>query len=82
MHILYCCQLGVTLVQLIRCDTLSQVWLEQTPPGLDKAIGAFHWHWYNPRSYPKVSNKQIGPPLLFSSTTFIYGQRPILLQPT
>lgn len=53
MHIQYSWQLGLTLVQLARCATLTETGLEL----LAKVIEAFHLHWYNSHFHPKVSNR-------------------------
>lgn len=44
MHTLYCWQLGVALVQLIRHATLKKSWLELIQPFLFKVIGACQLH--------------------------------------
>lgn len=57
MHIQYSWQLGLTLVQLARCATLTETGLELLQLCLAKVIEAFHLHWYNSHFHPKVSNR-------------------------
>lgn len=57
MHIQYSWQLGLTLVQLARCATLTETGLELLQLCLAKVIEAFHLHWYNSHFHPEVSNR-------------------------
>lgn len=57
MQTQYSWQLGLTLVQLARCATVTEIGLELLQLCLAKVIGAFHLHWYNSHFHPEVSNR-------------------------